>query len=96
VEVWDKEQSRRIVLLTNHLEFAATTISAIYKDRWKIELFFKDLKQNLKVKTFVGTSENALFIQIWTAVIRSMFVLMSNLLVPSNWMKHHRCLHYEV
>ena len=69
VEVWDKEQDRRIVLLTNHLEFGATTISAIYKDRWKIELFFKDLKQNLKVKTFVGTSENALFIQIWTALI---------------------------
>ena len=74
VEVWDKEQNRRIVLLTNHLEFGATTISAIYKDRWKIELFFKDLKQNLKVKTFVGTSENALFIQIWTALIALLLI----------------------
>ena len=74
VEVWDKEQNRRIVLLTNHLEFGATTISAIYKDRWKIELFFKDLKQNLKVKTFVGTSENALFIQIWTALIAMLLI----------------------
>ena len=74
VEVWDKEQDRRIVLLTNHLEFGATTISAIYKDRWKIELFFKDLKQNLKVKTFVGTSENALFIQIWTALIAMLLI----------------------
>jgi len=74
VEVWDKEQNRRIVLLTNNLEFGATTISAIYKDRWKIELFFKDLKQNLKVKTFVGTSENALFIQIWTALIAMLLI----------------------
>ncbi|GAB6271553.1 MAG: hypothetical protein STSR0003_13970 [Smithella sp.] len=47
----------------------ATTIAAIYKDRWQIELFFKALKQNLKIKTFVGTSANAVKIQIWTAVI---------------------------
>jgi IS4 transposase len=67
--VWDKENEREIVLLTKHLKFGATTISAIYKDRWQIKLFFKALKQNLKIKTFVGTSENALYIQIWTAVI---------------------------
>ena len=67
--VWDKVKDREIVLLTNHLDFGATTISAIYKDRWQIELFFKALKQNLKVKTFVGTTENALYIQIWTALI---------------------------
>ena len=59
VKVWDEEHQREIVLLTNHLEFGATTISAIYKERWQIELFFKALKQNLKIKTFVGTSENA-------------------------------------
>ena len=69
VVVWDVPNDREVVLLTNHLEFGATTISAIYKDRWEIELFFKSLKQNLKVKTFVGTSENALRIQIWTALI---------------------------
>ena len=74
VIVWDKEQNREIVLLTNHLEFGATTISAIYKDRWQIELFFKALKQNLKVKTFVGTSENALYIQIWTALIAMLLI----------------------
>jgi IS4 transposase len=51
-------------LLTNYLEFGSSTISPIYKDRWQIELFFKALKQNLKVKTFVGTTENALYIQI--------------------------------
>ena len=49
-------------------------MSAIYKDRWQIELFFKALKQNLKVKTFVGTSENALYIQIWTALIAMLLI----------------------
>ncbi|MBA2880007.1 hypothetical protein HNR65_000314 [Desulfosalsimonas propionicica] len=72
--VWDNVNSRQIVLLTNHLDFGASTISAIYKDRWQIELFFKALKQNLKVKTFVGTSENALYIQIWTALIAMLMV----------------------
>jgi len=69
VVVWDQANEREIVLLTNHLTLGATTIGAIYKDRWEIELFFKALKQNLKVKTFVGTSRNALMIQIWTALI---------------------------
>jgi len=74
IVVWDKDRQREIVLLTNHLDFGATTISAIYKDRWQIEIFFKTLKQNLKVKTFVGTSENALYIQIWTALIAILLV----------------------
>ena len=74
VVVWDKEKQREIVLLTNHLEFGPTTISAIYKDRWQIELFFKALKQNLKVKTFVGTTENALYIQIWTALVAMLLI----------------------
>jgi len=69
IEVWDEKKQESIVLLTNHLKFGATTIAAIYKDRWQIELFFKALKQNLRVKTFVGTSANALRIQIWTALI---------------------------
>jgi len=74
VVVWDPAKQREIVLLTNHRTFGATTISAIYKDRWQIELFFKALKQNLKVKTFVGTSENALYIQIWTALIAMLLI----------------------
>jgi hypothetical protein len=65
--------------LTNLLDFGATTIAAIYKERWQIELFFKALKQNLTVKTFVGTSENALRIRIWTALIA---------LLPLKW-RHH-------
>jgi hypothetical protein len=74
VVVWDSDNEREIVLLTNHLKFGANTISAIYKDRWRIENFFKALKQNLKVKTFVGTSENALHIQIWTALIAMLLI----------------------
>jgi hypothetical protein len=69
VVVWDKENQREIELLTNHLRFGATTIGQIYRDRWEIELFFKVLKQHLKIKTFIGTSPNALKTQIWTALI---------------------------
>jgi len=69
IVVWDGDNEREIVLLTNHLDFAASTIGRIYKDRWQIELFFKAIKQNLKIKTFVGTSENAVKVQIWTALI---------------------------
>ena len=69
IVVGDERQQREIVLLTNHLRFSATTIAAIYRDRWEIELFFKALKQQLKIKTFVGTTENALKLQIWTALI---------------------------
>lgn len=69
VEVWLADKPQPLVLLTNHLGFGPGTIAAIYKERWQIELFFKALKQNLKVKTFVGTSANAVHVQIWTALI---------------------------
>jgi IS4 transposase len=69
VVVWDEKNQREIELLTNHLSFGATTVGKIYRDRWEIELFFKVLKQHLKIKTFVGTSPNALKTQIWTALI---------------------------
>lgn len=69
IEVLDPETGQVLVFLSNHLGFGATTIAAVYKERWQIELFFKALKQNLRVKTFVGTSANALKVQIWTALI---------------------------
>ena len=69
VEVDDPDKGSTLVFLTNHLTFGATTIAAIYKERWQVELFFKALKQNLKIKTFVGTSANALKVQVWTALI---------------------------
>jgi hypothetical protein len=85
IVVWDSEKEREIVLLTNHHDFGATTISAIYKDRWQIELFFKALKQNLKVKTFVGTTENALRIQIWTALICMLLLKWLHHLSKAGW-----------
>jgi hypothetical protein len=85
VVVWDAQREREIVLLTNHLEFGATTIANIYKDRWEIELFFKALKQNLKVKTFVGTSENALRIQLWTALIALLLLRWLHHLSRAAW-----------
>ncbi len=85
VVVWDQENQRQIVLLTNHLDFGASTIAAIYKDRWEIEIFFKTLKQHLKVKTFIGTSENALRIQIWTALISLLLLKYLHHLSKFGW-----------
>lgn len=58
-----------VLLITNNFKFAASTITQIYRARWDIEEFFRWIKQNLKIKTFLGTSENAVLIQIWTALI---------------------------
>lgn len=69
IEVYDSEHDTVIVLLTNHLNFAPSTIAQIYRDRWQIEIFFKTIKQQLKIKTFIGTSTNAVRIQLWTALI---------------------------
>ena len=85
VAVWDPVNEREIVLLTNLPHFGPTTLAAIYKDRWEIELFFKALKQNLKVKSFVGTSQNALKIQIWTALIAMLLLKWLHHLSKAKW-----------
>ena len=69
IEVLREDTGTTLVFLTNHFKLSATTVAAIYKDRWQIELFFKALKQNLKIKTFVGTSANPVRTQIWVALI---------------------------
>src|SRR5260370_39001187 len=69
IEFYDGERDRVLGFLTNHLELAAATIASVYKERWQIELFFRALKQSLRVKTFVGTSANALKTQLCTALI---------------------------
>ena len=74
-----------LVFLTNHLSLAAATVAAVYKERWAIELFFKALKQNLRVKTFIGTSENALQIQIWTALIALLLIKYLQLRATFGW-----------
>ena len=85
VEVSDPEKDETLVFLTNQLAFGATTIAAIYKDRWQIELFFKALKQNLKIKTFVGTSANALKVQVWTALIAMLLLKYLQLRSRFGW-----------
>lgn len=74
ISFWCHEKNEEIEILTNQLTWAASTIMALYKARWQIELFFKSLKQQLKIKTFVGTSANAVQIQIWTALISILII----------------------
>ena len=69
IEAIRPDTGETLVFLTNHLTLGASTVAAIYKDRWAVELFFKAIKQNLKVKTFVGTSANAVKTQLWCALI---------------------------
>jgi Transposase DDE domain/Domain of unknown function (DUF4372) len=82
IEFIDAE-GKEYVFLTNRLDLAAVTIAEIYRQRWQIELFFKAIKQNLRIKTFVGTSENALHIQIWTALIA--MLMLRFLQLSSTW-----------
>jgi hypothetical protein len=83
VTIWDETQQRRLTFLTNLLHLAASTIAAIYKERWQIELLFKALKQHLKIKTFVGTSENAVQVQLWIALLA--MLLLKFLQLKSTW-----------
>jgi len=69
----------------HHPDFAASTIAAVYRQRWQIELFFKALKQNLRIKTFVGTSANALQIQLWTALIALLVLKYLQLRARFGW-----------
>ena len=74
VKFYDREKKKTYEYMTNNFKLSAKTIADIYKARWDIELFFKWIKQNLKIKTFIGTSENAVKIQIWTAMIAYLLV----------------------
>jgi hypothetical protein len=85
VEILDAEKQERVVFLSNLLAFGATTIAAIYKDRWQVELFFKALKQTLKIKTFVGTSANAVRTQVWTALIAMLVLKYLQLKSQFSW-----------
>ena len=83
--VVDIGEGQTLELLTNHMKLGASTCAAIYKERWQIELFFKALKQNLRIKTFVGTSPNALRIQIWTALIAILILKYLQLKARFGW-----------
>ena len=81
----DPDTGKQYEFLTNNLALGPTTIARIYKDRWQVELFFKALKQNLRIKTFVGTTANALKIQIWTALIAILLLKYLQLKARRGW-----------
>lgn len=85
VTFYEAEQQREFQFLTNNFRLAATTIAAIYKDRWAVELLFKALKQNLKIKTFVGTSPTAVKTQVWTALIAMLMLRFMQLKAKWGW-----------
>lgn len=85
VVLFDPDKNDTVVFLTNHPTFGPFTIAAIYKDRWQVELFFKAIKQNLKVKTFVGTTPNAVKIQVWTALIAMLILKFLQLKATFSW-----------
>jgi Transposase DDE domain/Domain of unknown function (DUF4372) len=85
IEMINPDGGDNLVFLTNIHHLAATTIAAIYKDRWKIETFFRTIKQNLRIKTFVGTSSNALHTQIWTALIAILILRYLQLKSSFDW-----------
>lgn len=87
----DPETGKIIVILTNHFDWSANTIALIYKDRWQIELFFKTIKQLLKVKSFVGTSRNALLSQLWVALIAYLLLAYLKFKSKFSWSLYTLC-----
>jgi len=75
IRYFDAEKNKRLVFLTNNYILPALTIAELYRCRWQVELFFKWLKQHLRIKSFYGTSKNAVKTQIWIAI--SMYVLVA-------------------
>lgn len=85
VEVYDEKTEQHLFLLTNNLTWTADTISQLYRARWDIEVFFKQIKQVLRVKTFIGTSANAVLIQVWTAMISILLLKYLQNRAKHNW-----------
>jgi len=87
VQYRDPDTGKEYVFLTNRLDLAALAVAGLYRQRWQIETFFRWIKQNLKIKSFYGTSENAVLIQIWTAMIAYLLLL---------WLKVRSCRGWSV
>lgn len=81
----DPATGKRYIFLTNNFALAAKTIAAIYKDRWQVELFFKALKQNLKIHAFVGTSKNAVLTQVWIAMCTYLLLAYVKFIAKTSW-----------
>ena len=85
VVVWDDINNQVIELITNQMTWSANTIGELYKSRWEVEIFFRDIKQLLHIKSFIGTSENAVLIQIWTALITILILKALKAMAKYNW-----------
>ena len=85
IAIWDDENKQVIELITNHFKWVANTIGELYKSRWQIEIFFREIKQLLHIKSFIGTSENAVMIQIWTALITILVLKALKAMAKFRW-----------
>lgn len=85
VVIWNDENQQVIELITNQMSWTANTISELYKSRWQIEIFFREIKQLLHIKSFIGTSKNAVMIQIWTALITILVLKYLKAIAKYGW-----------
>jgi hypothetical protein len=85
IAYWDSENDRLFQFITNNFELTAEKIALIYKKRWQIELLFKQLKQNFPLKYFLGDNENAIEIQIWTAMLANLLITLVKSRLKRNW-----------
>jgi hypothetical protein len=85
VAIWDNENNQVIEVITNQLTWTANTISELYKSRWQIEIFFREIKQLLHIKSFIGTSENAVMIQIYSALITILLLKFLKQIAKYKW-----------
>jgi hypothetical protein len=85
IAIWDDVNKQTIELITNHINWAGSTIAELYKSRWQVEIFFRDIKQLLHIKSFIGTSENAVMIQIWTALITILILKFLKAMAKYGW-----------
>lgn len=91
VAVWDDKNNQVIEVITNNMNWCANTISELYKSRWDIEIFFRDIKQLLHIKSFIGTSKNAVMIQIWTALITILILKYLKEIAQYKWYLSNLC-----
>jgi len=85
VAVWNDEKKFVVEIITNHMTWTANTISELYKSRWQIEIFFREIKQILHIKSFIGTSLNAVMIQLWTALITILMLKALKAMAKYGW-----------
>ena len=84
VAIWEPNQ-QVIEVITNQMSWTANTISELYKASWQVEIFFREIKELLHIKSFIGTSENAVMIQIWTALITILLLKALKTITKFNW-----------